>query len=44
MIDLNPKPVIGIVSQPITKLMEDDPVMSKYSSYIVSQYVDFIKA
>ena len=42
--DLNPNPVIGILSQPLPDSLKDDPRFEGKTSYIMQAYIEFVKA
>ena len=42
--DLNPQPIIGIVSQPLDSSFVNDPRFEGTDSYILAAYVKFMEA
>lgn len=43
-VDINPQPVIGIVSQPLATSMLSDPRFAKCDTYIMAAYVKFFES
>lgn len=42
--DLNPQPIIGILSQPLSSDLADDPRFEGTDSYMMAAYVKFMEA
>lgn len=42
--DINPQPVIGVLSQPMPDSLKDDPRFAGKTTYLMQAYVDFMEA